>query len=200
VSEPSSFTARALRELRNLPVPAYIIGGLVAIAFVTFFGVLDLPVTVNAVAYLAGAGGHARFIATGLSTNCSWDGTTTTCSTVTLGYLEPGHLLGGRLRRHPAGTGRDHRIRGLPLGTGTAVCKEAPAGRPARPDAPPGAGRSRRRCDGIISPASSYGAGRAKPCQGNRAGKTTCSSTRAGTLSNASTLNASTCTLALTAS
>jgi hypothetical protein len=76
------------QEIRNSPIWARIFLGLMAAGFVLFFGVFSLPTTVNAVAYLAGAGGHGRFIATGTRTPCDQNG----CSTFTDGYLEPGHI------------------------------------------------------------------------------------------------------------
>ena len=78
----------AWQEMRDLPIWGLIFLGLMAAGFVLFFGVFFLPVTVNAVAYLAGAGGHGRFIATGTRTSCDQYG----CSTFTDGYLEPGHI------------------------------------------------------------------------------------------------------------
>lgn len=58
-----------------------------------FFGVFSLPVTVDAVAYLAGAGGHGTFTATGSFTNCSYDGDgSAVCSMTTDGYLDPGRI------------------------------------------------------------------------------------------------------------
>ncbi len=79
----------AWQEIRDLPIGLRVFFGLIAAGFVAFFGVFDLPVTVNAVAFLAGAGGHGRFIATGTRVSCGGDNG---CNTFTDGYLEPGHI------------------------------------------------------------------------------------------------------------
>lgn len=78
----------AWQGIWDSPIWIRVFLGLIAADFVTFFGVLDLPVTVNAVAYLAGAGGHGRFIPTGSRIACGAD---SGCNTFTDGYLEPGH-------------------------------------------------------------------------------------------------------------
>lgn len=61
-------------------------------AFCLLFGVGTLPETVNAVAYLAGAGGQGTFTATSTHEQCSATQYSYTCSQITDGYLDPGHL------------------------------------------------------------------------------------------------------------
>jgi hypothetical protein len=72
---------------------AFFVGcGLVVASFVMFFGVFFLPVTVDAVGYLAGAGGHGTFTATDSFTTCTYSGSATLCGMTTDGYLDPGHI------------------------------------------------------------------------------------------------------------
>jgi hypothetical protein len=79
------------QQRQDTPIVVYVLGALVMAGLVAFVGVLCLPITVDAVAYLAGDGGQGTFTATSSSTNCTWDGSQTTCSTTTYGYLDPGH-------------------------------------------------------------------------------------------------------------
>ena len=55
--------------------------------------VIALPVTVNAVAYLAGTGGTGTFEVTGTGNWCSSNPTGSECGTTTDGFLEPGGVL-----------------------------------------------------------------------------------------------------------
>lgn len=54
--------------------------------------VFGLSQTVNAVAYLAGAGSQGVFTATRTHTECSYGTFYSNCATFTDGYLEPGHV------------------------------------------------------------------------------------------------------------
>jgi hypothetical protein len=55
--------------------------------------VLTLPPAVNAVAYLAGAGRPATFVATGYDSGCSYGSVSgDTCWSQSTGYLEPGDV------------------------------------------------------------------------------------------------------------
>jgi hypothetical protein len=66
--------------------------GLWSTSFV-LFGVFFLPYTVDAVAYLAGVGGGGTFTATNTRLSCAANYPYgATCTQVTDGYLDPGHL------------------------------------------------------------------------------------------------------------
>jgi hypothetical protein len=79
------------QQRRNRPIALWVVS-VVAVGFALAFGVFSLSLTVNAIAYLAGADGQGTFTATKSVTNCSYDGSTSTCSTDTYGYLDPGHI------------------------------------------------------------------------------------------------------------
>jgi hypothetical protein len=66
-----------MQQRRNRPIALWAVSavaGLAAAGFVMVFGVFFLPVTVDAIAYLAGAGGQGTFTATGSSQSCTWNG------------------------------------------------------------------------------------------------------------------------------
>ena len=83
-------------QRQKMPIVAWVMLSVIVgmLAGFVMFVVFALPTTVNAVAYLVGAGGQSTFTASSSNYSCSpYDSYgDTTCSWTTFGYINPGHI------------------------------------------------------------------------------------------------------------